>query len=326
MSGKPVFSLLRDIPPAKPRDEIVEGLIGRGEIALLTGAPKSGKSLLACALVASITNGDDFLGRSTARGTAIYLAAERGVVVHRRLEVAGADPDATALAMTPINLVEEVGELMSAIRSVTTDPVLIVIDTLARVTLGIEENSARDMGRVVAALGRIQVAFPRSAILVIHHTGKSAAATARGSGALLAGADVELRVDRNKLTVSAANAVECGQELPFSLGIAPLSDGTTEAIILTSDPLGQMPEPLRKRQEEQALVKDYWVERISEMHRAGMTRDLMEEKLAEDGFFKDCKPSSRRVRLDRYLKKYARYSGMRTAENNRESASGVRHA
>lgn len=303
-SSKIVFRFLQDLPPPKPREEIVEGLIGRGEIALLTGAPKMGKSSLACALVASITNGENFLGRTTSKGAAVYLAAERGEGVQRRLDAAGADPAKAAIAMTSINLLDDVGDLIQAIRSLITDPALIVIDTLARVTLGIEENSARDMGRVVAALTRVQDAFPRAALVVVHHTGKAAGASARGSGALLGGVDLELRVERNKLTVTAANNIEFGQVLPFALETVPHHDGTAEAIVRAASSAARTPAPLQKRNKARQGEVQRWLGFLAEMKSTGLSIEAMKGRLENEGFFKDCtSTASKRVRLDRYLEK-----------------------
>lgn len=66
------------------------------------------------------------------------------------------------------------------------DPELIVIDTLARSAIGLEENSARDMGIFVGAIGTMQTQL-QSAVLVVHHTGKDG--KIRGSSALYAAAD-----------------------------------------------------------------------------------------------------------------------------------------
>ena len=48
------------------------------------------------------------------------------------------------------------------------DPVLVVIDTQARVTVGADENSTMEMGRLVAAVDRIRAAC-QACVLIVHH-------------------------------------------------------------------------------------------------------------------------------------------------------------
>lgn len=65
-------------------------------------------------------------------------------------------------------------------------PALVIIDTLARSAVGLEENSARDMGLYIAATGRIQKEL-ECAVLIVHHTNKEG--TMRGSNSLYGAAD-----------------------------------------------------------------------------------------------------------------------------------------
>ena len=69
---------------------------------------------------------------------------------------------------------------------------LVVIDTLARAMTG-NENAPEDMGRFVAACGRIREAR-EGHVLVVHHCGKDQARGARGHSSLRAATDVELEV------------------------------------------------------------------------------------------------------------------------------------
>ena len=50
-------------------------------------------------------------------------------------------------------------------------PSLVVIDTFARSIVGADENSAKDVGQVVAHLDMIRCAAS-SCVLVVHHAGK----------------------------------------------------------------------------------------------------------------------------------------------------------
>lgn len=65
-------------------------------------------------------------------------------------------------------------------------PLLIVIDTMARAAVGIEENSAKEVGEVVAACDLIMRELD-CGLLLVHHTGKDG--KYRGSSALFGACD-----------------------------------------------------------------------------------------------------------------------------------------
>jgi len=74
---------------------------------------------------------------------------------------------------------------------------LIVIDTLARAMVPGDENSSQDMGRLVAAAELLRDRTG-ACVLLIHHTGKSAAQGARGHSSLRAAVDTEIEVTKDE--------------------------------------------------------------------------------------------------------------------------------
>lgn len=66
------------------------------------------------------------------------------------------------------------------------DPELVIIDTLARSAVGVDENSNKEMGQFVAACDHIRNSLD-AAVIVVHHTGKSG--DIRGATALYGAAD-----------------------------------------------------------------------------------------------------------------------------------------
>jgi hypothetical protein len=81
-------------------------------------------------------------------------------------------------------------------RVVTLGPVLIVVDTQARVTVGADENSARDMGELVAAADRLRQAHEGSELTLetahqvrrlVTHAGGLARVTLHGRTMFLTG-------------------------------------------------------------------------------------------------------------------------------------------
>jgi hypothetical protein len=80
---------------------------------------------------------------------------------------------------------------------------MIVIDTQARITVGVEENSAKEMGLVVAEFDRLRRVGGGSTILIVHHQG-NAGQQARGSSAMLGAAQTELTVTKKDRLVTVA--------------------------------------------------------------------------------------------------------------------------
>jgi hypothetical protein len=71
-------------------------------------------------------------------------------------------------------------------------PRMVVIDTLAMAMVGADENSARDMGRVVAACRSLMYDC-KTTVMLVHHIGK-AGFMERGSTALRGNSDVMIRL------------------------------------------------------------------------------------------------------------------------------------
>ena len=69
---------------------------------------------------------------------------------------------------------------------------LVIFDTLARMSLGLEENSASDMGNAVARFDRLR-RDGKTGVMVVHHTARGAT-HGRGSTAILGALDSEVLV------------------------------------------------------------------------------------------------------------------------------------
>jgi hypothetical protein len=115
---------------------------------------------------------------------------------------------------------------------------LVVIDTLARSTLGARENDTQDMGAVVANLDRIRLATG-ACVLNVHHSGKDLTAGARGSTALKAAMDTELEltgsVERMKLKNTKQKNASEHDSLDLKL---QLVDGTESGVIVHASAMG----------------------------------------------------------------------------------------
>lgn len=166
---------LADIEPVRP---LIEGFIARGQLCDLNGAPGLGKTMAAVSMAAAIASGRRWCGHGVPeRAPVLYVAAEGASGIRARLlawcEVNGVAPGdiegtfliaPRAVQMGDDDHMQQVRDLVKR-RGVA----LVVFDTRARCTVGVEENSATDHGRVIAAADEINQQTGTT-VLVVHHT------------------------------------------------------------------------------------------------------------------------------------------------------------
>jgi hypothetical protein len=70
---------------------------------------------------------------------------------------------------------------------------VLILDTFAKATSGAEENSAKDMGPIMAALRDIADTLDLC-VIIVHHTGKDSSLGLRGSTAILGDVDFNIEV------------------------------------------------------------------------------------------------------------------------------------
>lgn len=196
---------VKDLPPPNP---LVDGYLNLNSVAELYGPSGVGKSFLATDLALHVSRGAWWQGREVKGGTVLYVVAEgatgTGVRVDAWERHNNMAREVHAIQWLPwaVNIFDAtwaaaLAEVVGQLR-----PSLIVLDTLARSIVGADENSARDMGVVVAHLDRLKDASG-ACVLIVHHTGKDASAGGRGSSALKGAMDTELELtgDGDRLTL-----------------------------------------------------------------------------------------------------------------------------
>lgn len=217
----------------QPPPWLVHGLLPVGGIAVLIGKPGDGKTFLALDLCLSVTQGIDFHGYQTRRGAAIYVAAEGATGLGQRVrafkEARGLSSLVDAWFLEePLHLIE-MAEVLRFIRSVNqriaVDPALIVIDTLARSMPGRDENSAMDMGLLIAEADRLRKEYAAT-VMLVHHL-RVDGERERGSTALRGGADTMIRVSKSgdRITVSCEKQKDAPAFPPFQLYLAQAGTG-----------------------------------------------------------------------------------------------------
>jgi len=196
--AQPRFKLytVKDLENLPDPAWLLEGLLPQGALAELYGKFAVGKSFLALDWALSVAAGVPWLGRPVKLGGAVYVSAEGGAGLKKRIaawrtEHTEADLSRFRAILVPVIILEPtpVKLLIESIKDELGDPALVVIDTLARCFGDGDENSAADMGKFVFGTDWIKAKFPGATVLVIHHSGKKANQGDRGSNALRAAAD-----------------------------------------------------------------------------------------------------------------------------------------
>lgn len=218
-------SELRERPP---QPYLVKGLLNIASETWLIGAPGSRKSFVALDLAAHVAEGRDWLGRKVRQGPVVIIAAEGAGGLGSRIKAWEAEhgrpmSDQVHILPRPVQAASPVawGVLVKACERI--GPALVIGDTQARLSVGLKENDATDMGIYIAAIGAIKMASG-ACVVSIHHTGRSGG-DARGSSALDGAQDTELKVTagteplRGELHVEKQKDLTEGPAIPLLFGL-----------------------------------------------------------------------------------------------------------
>lgn len=180
---------------ALPKPEpLIERTIDRNTVAVLAGHYGTGKSFTALDWSACVATGKPWQTRRVHRGRALYIAAEGAYGLDARLAAweeawrRRIPDDALHVLPEPPNLLNSINVLELANLVEAGRYRLVTLDTISRCMPGADENSAKDMSRVVDALDKLRRSTDGGAVIGVHHTGKDGS-TIRGSSALEAGVD-----------------------------------------------------------------------------------------------------------------------------------------
>ena len=136
---------------------------------------------------------------------------------------AGAYVDGITFLTVAVNLMDDTA--VSALREFIGErsPVLTMFDTLARCTVGADENAAKDMGRVVEALDATRDASAGH-VSAVHHAGKDTTKGMRGSSALLGAVDtvIELSGDGEAIRCQVTDQKDAEPAPPWWCHLQPV--------------------------------------------------------------------------------------------------------
>ena len=225
---------LRDLPPLAWR---VRGVLPAVGLAALYGPSASGKSFLAFDMAAAIAEGQRWFDCRVEAAPVVYAALEGEAGFKLRAQAwevsrGRALPDGLRMMLQPFKLTD--GQDVLDLAAVVPAGAVVVLDTLNRAAPTADENSSRDMGEILEAAKTLQ-SLTRGLVLLVHHTGKNAAAGLRGHSSLFAAMDAAIEVsrdgDRREWKVAKSKDGQDGTAHPFKLQVETLGvEETGEAI------------------------------------------------------------------------------------------------
>jgi len=184
----------------EPTEWIVERLFSAGSVSLVVGEGGSKKTWAMLDMTVCVAQGVDWLGFMTQQAPVLFIDEESGPrrLARRLGQVlrgygAGAETPISYVTLAGFNFLQvetDVNELQALIMG--TEAKLVVIDALADVMLGGDENSVRDVQPVFHRLRQV-AEVTGAAIVVIHHSNKTGGY--RGSSAMHGAVDLMLKMD-----------------------------------------------------------------------------------------------------------------------------------
>jgi hypothetical protein len=225
---------LRNLPPLAWR---VRGVLPAVGLAALYGPSASGKSFLAFDMAAAIAEGQRWFDCRVEAAPVVYAALEGEAGFKLRAQAwetsrGRALPDGLRMMLQPFKLTD--GQDVIDLAAVVPAGAVVVVDTLNRAAPTADENSSRDMGEILEAAKLLQT-LTRGLVVLVHHTGKNAAAGLRGHSSLFAAMDAAIEVsrdgDRREWKVAKSKDGIDGEACPFKLAVEVLgTEPTGEAI------------------------------------------------------------------------------------------------
>jgi RecA-family ATPase len=222
------FELYDEIKDDFKYRALVKGLIDEACLSVMYGDSNSGKTFVALDIGLKVAAGSMVHNRKVKQGGVVYVAAEGGGTLRKRVMGFRKQHDFGSIPFgiipCPVNLLNpnaDTAPLIDLIKNFQTKTrvktEMVVVDTLARALAGGNENASDDMGAFVRSVDRIRSACDCH-VMVIHHTGKDKARGARGHSSLRAATDTEIEVlPGGELRITKQRDMEMGKPIGFRL-------------------------------------------------------------------------------------------------------------
>lgn len=179
---------------------LVPNVLPAGGLSSIYGESGAGKSFWTLDMLVRLAGGLPWWDKTLQPRRIVYVAAEGAVGVRLRLQAIARELQID-LAPLPLYVIAaqpnildapDVKELVQAVRSVGGCD-LLVLDTLAQVTPGANENDSQDMGKAIKHCQTLQAVL-KTAVALIGHSGKDSARGQRGWSGLKGAMDAQIEV------------------------------------------------------------------------------------------------------------------------------------
>ena len=207
-----------DLLAMPPKEWLIDQVLGPGDIAMVYGGPGSGKTFVVIDLIMAACMGKQWAMRFDVarRLTVAYCAGEGAGGLPARFAAAAHHHDIDELpnftfykhvpqlflngeSTADVSIRQFVAEWQARQATRLAGALdLLIIDTLATASTDADENSSRDMGKVLQAC-RLATLELGCAIVLVHHTNKNGTAE-RGSSALRGAMDCMIEIRRKSDT------------------------------------------------------------------------------------------------------------------------------
>jgi 5S rRNA maturation endonuclease (ribonuclease M5) len=190
----------------EPKAFLIKHWLDRSAMSVVYGESGAGKTFFALDMCFHIAIGREWSGNRVHQGPVVYIAAEGGHGIRKRLEALlkfhGLKSEDVPLFVIPtaVDLCSadpDTAEIIAICKEHNAE--IIVVDTLSRALAGGDENGPKDMGAFVVHCDRVRQAVDAH-MMVIHHSGKDTAKGARGHSSLRAATDTEIELVKNNFT------------------------------------------------------------------------------------------------------------------------------
>ncbi|MGP3775202.1 AAA family ATPase [Streptomyces sp. SDT5-1] len=191
---------MADLGNQPPTAYVVKGYLYRDTLSRAFGASGSMKSFLVLDIAIHVANNMPWNGHRVNGGPVVYIVAEGSAGVGKRglaweqYHEREIGPNLHILPRPVQTKGDEWDVLIKVCERI--QPVLIVLDTQARISVGIDENDNTQMGEMVAQVDRLKAATGACALLV-HHSGNKNTDRSRGASSVKGAVDTELSVERS---------------------------------------------------------------------------------------------------------------------------------
>lgn len=216
---------LNDMPEAVP---LIDGWLALDGLARLYGPSNHGKTFVMIDMASCVANGIPWHGRQTRQSKTVYVFAEGGHGVRKRVRAWEHWHGQASQVMFFPEAVQIMGDewaaFVEAMKALGVE--FIILDTQARMTSGVNENDNSEMSEVVTRLDELRSATG-ACVTLVHHTGVTGG-RGRGASSVLGAMDYEHSVSRERMRITVENgkAKDEAQAEPIGLNMCAAPGGS----------------------------------------------------------------------------------------------------